>query len=295
MNMKNLLRISDLSKRQITRILSRAGQLKRGKKSNILKDKIIASLFFEPSTRTRLSFETAVLKLSGKIIGFSEPSGTSLNKGESFNDTIKVIAQFADLLIIRHPQPHAVENISKNISKPIINAGDGDNEHPTQTLLDLFAILETQKKLKNLEIAIVGDLKFGRVPHSLAQALQLFNNNIYLVSPKSLKMPKEYLKNIKYIKTDRLHSIIPQMDIIYMTRIQKERFKNMAEYNKIKNYFVLKASDLKNAKNNLKILHALPRINEIARDVDDTKYAYYFEQVKNGVFIRMALLELMMK
>jgi len=293
--MKNLLRISDLSKRQITRILSRAGQLKRGKKSNILKDKIIASLFFEPSTRTRLSFETAVLKLSGKIIGFSEPSGTSLNKGESFNDTIKVIAQFADLLIIRHPQPHAVENISKNISKPIINAGDGDNEHPTQTLLDLFAILETQKKLKNLEIAIVGDLKFGRVPHSLAQALQLFNNNIYLVSPKSLKMPKEYLKNIKYIKTDRLHSIIPQMDIIYMTRIQKERFKNMAEYNKIKNYFVLKASDLKNAKNNLKILHALPRINEIARDVDDTKYAYYFEQVKNGVFIRMALLELMMK
>lgn len=293
--MKNLLRISDLSKQQITKILSRASQFKKGKKSNILENKIIASLFFEPSTRTRLSFEAAVLKLGGKIIGFSDPSCTSLKKGETLKDTIKIISQFTDLLIIRHPEPYSVEKMSKTTSKPIINAGDGDNEHPTQTLLDLFAILETQKKLSNLRIALVGDLKFGRVPHSLIKALRLFNNEIYLISPKSLKMPKEYLKNIKYIEIEKLHSIIPQMDVIYMTRIQKERFKNQAEYNKIKNCFILKAGDLKKAKKNLKVLHALPRINEISPDVDKTKYAYYFEQARNGVFVRMALLELMMK
>ena len=189
--MKNLLRITDLNKKQINSLLFRAREFKNGKKSTALKNIIIASLFFEPSTRTRLSFETAILKLEGKIIGFSDSTNTSLSKGESLEDTITVISQFADLIIMRHPQPHSVENASNFINKPIINAGDGDNEHPTQTLVDLFAILETQKKLSNLNIALVGDLKFGRVPHSLVKALQLYKNNIYLISPKSLKMPKK--------------------------------------------------------------------------------------------------------
>lgn len=292
--MKNLIRIKDLNKQQIIAILNKAKFFKKHHKSSALKNKIIATLFFEPSTRTRLSFETAVLKLGGQVIGFTNSKSTSLEKGESLEDTVRAVSQFADLIVMRHPEAGSVNKVSKVISKPIINAGDGPNEHPTQTLLDLFSIWETQKKLDGLNIAIVGDLKYGRVPHSLVRALAHFKNKIYLVSPSSLKMPRKYLHDINYQERSDLNKIIPDMDIIYMTRIQKERFKNQKEYNKIKGSYILKACDLKNAKRNLKILHALPRVNEIATDVDKTKHAYYFQSVANGVYVRMAILSMML-
>jgi aspartate carbamoyltransferase catalytic subunit len=290
-NIKNLIRIEDLDKKQILSIIKKAADFKKSRKSNCLVNKIGAVLFFEPSTRTRLSFEAAILKLGGKFIGFTDASTTSQTKGESLEDTISIVEKYADFIIIRHPEAGAADRAAAVTKKFVINAGDGANEHPTQTLIDLFAIQETQGKLDNLNIAIAGDLKYGRVPHSLVRALKLFNNKIFLVSPDSLKMPKEYLGNIDYQEKKDLLKILPQMDILYMTRVQKERFKNLSEYNKVKNSFILKKEMLKKVKTNLKILHALPRINEIETDVDKTKHAYYFNQAANGVYVRMAILE----
>jgi len=259
----------------------------------------MGSCFFEPSTRTRLSFESAMLKLGGQVVGFSEPGVTSIKKGESLSDTIQVIGNYVDVIVIRHPLEGAVRHSAEETKVPVINGGDGANQHPTQTLLDLFTIKECQKKLSGLKIALVGDLKYGRTIHSLTQALMYFNPCFYFVAPPSLQMPDYLISGLKKKKIvfsfhDKIEEIVNDVDIIYMTRIQKERFADLLEYEQVKNVFMLTADLLSGAKNNLRIMHPLPRVNEIAKDVDKTKYAYYFQQAKNGIYVRQALLGLVL-
>lgn len=287
---KNIVSITDLSKDDILSILSKAQELEeQGIKPNYA-DKVVGSLFFEPSTRTRLSFETAAQRLGSRIIGFTDAGSTSVKKGETVADTIRMVAGYADAIVMRHNIEGAPRRATQITEIPIINAGDGANQHPTQTLLDLYAILKTQGSLENIHVAIVGDLKYGRTTHSLAQALQLFNCKLTLVAPEELQMQSHYAPNA--IKTAKLEKVIPNADIIYMTRIQKERFPDLVEYERVKSAFLLKKHMLTQAKENLKILHPLPRVDEIDIDVDNTKFAHYFTQATDGVYVRAALLSL---
>jgi aspartate carbamoyltransferase catalytic subunit len=301
MKNKSLISINDYSKEDYLKILEIAELFRNNplEYANLLSDKVIATLFFEPSTRTRLSFESAVQRMGGRIIGFSDPGSSSVQKGESLKDTILTVAQYADLIVIRHPLEGSARWASEVSPVPIINAGDGANQHPTQCLLDLYTIKETQKTLNNLTITFVGDLKYGRTVHSLIQAMSFFNPTFYLVSPDILKLPNEYKlflneKNIKYYESKDLNEVIPLSDIIYITRVQRERFSDPMEYEKVKNAYVLNAQMLKNTKPNLKVLHPLPRVNEISIDVDNTEQAYYFQQALNGVYTRMAIIALIL-
>jgi aspartate carbamoyltransferase catalytic subunit len=295
MKNKSLVSINDFSKEQQLAILERAAGFEKNPTQKILQDYVVATLFCEPSTRTRLSFESAVSRLGGKIIGFSDTSSTSVQKGESLKDTIKTVCCYSDLIVMRHPKEGSARFASEVASVPIINAGDGANQHPTQTLLDMYTIKQTQGRLDNLNIAFVGDLKYGRTVHSLVMALSNFNCTFHLVSPFELKLPSSVKmhikeKNLEYFQYTTLDEVFPKVDILYMTRIQKERFSDPMEYEKIKNSYILTNDMLGNTKPNLKILHPLPRVNEINEDVDDNTKAYYFQQALNGVYVRQALI-----
>ena len=296
---KDIISISDLTKTEVLHILKHARLLKAQPQPTLLKNKVMASCFFEPSTRTRLSFETAMERLGGSVVGFAEAGITSAKKGETIYDSIKIIGQYADVIAMRHPVEGSARRASEATEKPVLNGGDGANQHPTQTLLDLFTVQECQKKLNNLNVALIGDLKYGRTTHSLAQALAHFNTRLYFVAPNKLQMPNyicEELKEkkIKYTMHDKIENIINKVDVVYMTRIQKERFNDPIEYNRVKDVFVLNNKMLNKVKPNLRILHPLPRVNEISTDIDSTKHAYYFQQAANGLFIRQALLGLVL-
>jgi len=292
---KNLISITDYTKEDYLFVLDLAEKFEKNPNQPVLSDKVVGSLFFEPSTRTRLSFETAANRLGARVIGFSNPSATSLQKGESLHDTIMMVSSYADIIVMRHHKDGASRWASEVSPVPVINAGDGANQYPTQCMLDLYSIRKTQGKLENLQIAMVGDLKYGRTVHSLVQAMSNFKAEFHFVSPESLAMPdnvKRYAtkEGLKYHEYRKLEDVIPFADVIYMTRIQKERFPDVLEYEKVKNSYILDASLLQGCKDNMKILHPLPRVNEIAMNVDKTKYAYYFQQAKNGMFVRQALI-----
>ncbi|MDR2815014.1 MAG: aspartate carbamoyltransferase [Prevotellaceae bacterium] len=295
MKMQSLVSITDFSKQNILQTLERAAEFEVNLNQPLLSGKVIATLFFEPSTRTRLSFETAISRLGGRIIGFSDASSTSISKGETLKDTIMMVANYADLIVMRHPLEGAARYASEISRVPIINAGDGANQHPTQTLLDLYSIQKTQGKLDGINIAMVGDLKYGRTVHSLLQALSLFNTHFNFIAPQELAMPKEYKqllesRSVAYEEHTDLAESIGEADIIYMTRVQRERFLDPMEYERVKNVYVLHNKMLNNTKPNVKILHPLPRVNEISADVDSNPKAYYFAQAENGVFARMAVI-----
>lgn len=296
---KNIISIADLSRANLELILQTAHSLKQTPQPELLKNKVVASCFFEASTRTRLSFETAVQRLGGSVIGFDSGGNTSLaQKGETLADSVKVISSYADAFFMRHPQEGAARLASEFTSIPVINGGDGANQHPTQTLLDLFTIYETQDTVDHLNIAFVGDLKYGRTVHSLAQALSHFNCNFFFIAPDALAMPDYILeeldeKGLNYSLHTSIEEVIDDLDILYMTRVQKERFDE-TEYQHIKSAFLLNADMLANVRENLKVLHPLPRVDEIHTNVDDTPYAYYFEQAQNGVYARQALLALLL-
>lgn len=298
---QHIISINDLSRSELEQVLATAAALKANPQPDLLKNKVIASCFFEASTRTRLSFETAIHRLGASSVGFADSSNTSLGKkGETLADTISVIATYADAIVIRHPQEGAARLASEFSGKiPVLNAGDGANQHPTQTLLDLFTIQETQQRLDNLHIAMVGDLKYGRTVHSLTQALAKFSNNrFYFIAPEPLGMPA-YLtdrlneQGIIWSLHETMDEVIPQLDILYMTRVQKERL-DPSEYANQKARFVLKAADLASAKPSMKVLHPLPRVDEIATDVDSTPHAWYFQQAGNGIYARQALLAMVL-
>lgn len=298
---KHIISISELSRQELELIVQTAGQLKAEPKPELIKNKVVASCFFEPSTRTRLSFETAIQRIGGSVIGFDNGGNTSLaNKGETLADSVQIITSYVDAFVMRHPQEGAARLASEfSNGVPVINAGDGSNQHPTQTLLDLFTLYETQGRLDNLNVAFVGDLKYGRTVHSLAQALAKFDNNrFFFVAPDALAMP-DYIceeldeAGVEYSVHSDMESVIPELDILYMTRVQKERF-DPSEYLHIKSAFVLTASMLENARENMKVLHPLPRVDEITTDVDKTPHAYFFQQANNGVYAREALLALVL-
>lgn len=292
---KSLISIQDFTKEEILHILDVAEEFEKNKSQTFLSDKVIACIFFEPSTRTRLSFETASNRLGARVIGFSDAANTSVRKGESLKDTIKMVSNYADLIVMRHPIEGSARYASEVASVPVINAGDGANQHPTQTLLDLYTIRQTQGRLDNIDINMVGDLKYGRTVHSLLQAMSHFSPTFTFTSPEELMMPKEYKdfldeKGIPYKETSELTQHLDTTDILYMTRIQQERFTDPMEYDKVKNVYSLNSSMLANVKPNMKILHPLPRLHEIAEDVDETPYAYYFKQAENGMYVRMAII-----
>ncbi|MBP7220067.1 MAG: aspartate carbamoyltransferase [Paludibacteraceae bacterium] len=295
MKSNGLVSIDDYTKEDILRILDLAAQFEKNPNTKLLEGKVIATLFFEPSTRTRLSFETAVNRLGGRVIGFSDAATSSSSKGETLKDTIKMVSNYVDLIVMRHPVEGAARYASEVASVPIINAGDGANQHPTQTMLDLYSIKKTQGRLDNLIISMVGDLKYGRTVHSLLMAMRYFNPTYHFVSPPELRIPEQYKlfcdKNkISYDELEDINSILPVSDILYMTRVQQERFTDLIEYEKVRNTYTLRNSMLDVTKDNLRILHPLPRITEIADDVDENPKAYYFEQARNGVFARQAVI-----
>lgn len=295
---RDILSIKDLSLEQVRLILDTAKRFKQHPIAKSLQDKIIAHCFFEPSTRTRLSFESASLRLGGDVLGFSSDEGLSIKKGETLSDTIKVISAYADLIIMRHAQEGAARLAASVSDKPIINAGDGANQHPTQALVDLFTIEECQNRLDGLSIAFVGDLKYGRTIHSLTQACMLFDMRLYLVAPEMLALPESVCddlkkRGIRFSFHQTIEEVIPKVDILYMTRIQQERFGE-SEYHIVKSKYILTPELLKRAKPTMKILHPLPRVNEIDVAVDKTPYAHYFEQAANGVCVRQALLTLLL-
>ncbi len=292
---RNLISITDFSKEEYIEVLDIAEGFEQNPKQRILSDKVVATLFFEPSTRTRLSFESAANQLGARIIGFSDPGGTSVQKGESLHDTIVMVSSYADLIVMRNPKEGSSRYASEVATVPVINAGDGANQHPTQCMLDLYSIRKTQGTLDNLNIALVGDLKYGRTVHSLVQAMCNFNATFHLVSPTELKLPSSVKMSIKdaglnYYQYTDIRSIIPIADIIYMTRVQRERFPDPLEYERVKDSCILSADMLEGCKPNMRVLHPLPRVNEITTDVDKTPYAYYFRQAQNGVYVRQALM-----
>lgn len=292
---KSLISIQDFTKDEILHVLDVASEFEKNKVQTFLKDKVIACIFFEPSTRTRLSFETASKRLGARVIGFSDTKNTSMRKGESLKDTIKMVSNYVDLIIMRHPLEGSARYASEVASVPVINAGDGANQHPSQTLLDLYTIRQTQGRLENIDINMVGDLKYGRTVHSLLQALSHFSPSFTFTAPDELKMPDEYKeflneKHLPYRETADLSEYLNDTDILYMTRIQQERFTDPVEYEKVKNVYSLNASMLGNVRKNMKILHPLPRLQEINEDVDSTPYASYFKQAENGMYVRMAII-----
>lgn len=296
MNANSLVSIADLSKDELLHLLRQAEYFEKHPNSKILDGKVVATLFFEPSTRTRLSFETAVNRLGGRVIGFSDASTTSSSKGETLHDTIKMVSNYVDIIVMRHYLEGAARYASEVTNVPVVNAGDGANQHPSQTMLDLYSIYKTQGRLTDLTITMVGDLKYGRTVHSLLQAMSFFNPKFNFVACNELQMPQEYLKfcdehGLKYtITTEFSADIINQSDILYMTRVQRERFSDIMEYEKVKNLYTLSNSMLEGSRDNLRILHPLPRVNEIAYDVDSNPKAYYFDQARNGLYARQAIL-----
>jgi aspartate carbamoyltransferase catalytic subunit len=292
---KSLVSIIDYTKDEYLKILDLAAKFEQQPKQKILEGYVVATLFFEPSTRTRLSFESAVNQLGGKIIGFSDIGTTSVTKGETLNDTIKIVCNYCDLIVMRHPLEGSARYASEVSSVPVVNAGDGANQHPTQTLLDMYSIKKTQGKLDDLNIFMVGDLKYGRTVHSLLMAMSQFRTTFHFISPDELKMPDEYKQHLdelglKYYEHKDFTDIIAEADILYMTRVQKERFSDPIEYERVKNVYILKNHMLDNTKDNLKVLHPFPRVNEITEDVDNNMKAYYFTQARNGVFTRQAII-----
>jgi len=293
---KDLISITDYSKEDYLRILELAADFEKNPNQRLLEGKVVASLFFEPSTRTRLSFETAINRLGGRIIGFSDAGSSSVSKGETLHDTTRMVSNYVDLIVMRHPLEGSSRYAAEVASVPVINAGDGANQHPTQTLLDMYSILKTQGTLDNINIFMIGDLKYGRTVHSLLMAMSQFENPVFnFIAPEELAMPEEYKlflkeKGIRYFEHTEINENINHADIIYMTRVQKERFMDPIEYEKVKNVYILRNSMLQNTKPNMRILHPLPRINEIHPDVDSNEKAYYFEQARNGVFTRQAII-----
>lgn len=296
MKRESLVSITDFSKEEILDLLQKASRFEANPNQKILEGKVVATLFFEPSTRTRLSFETAVNRLGGKVIGFSDASTTSSSKGETLKDTIMMVSNYADIIVMRHYLEGAARYASEIAPVPIVNAGDGANQHPSQTMLDLYSIYKTQGTLDNLNIYLVGDLKYGRTVHSLLMAMRHFNPTFHFIAPTELRMPEEYKlycqeHNIKYIEhTDFTEDTIADADILYMTRVQRERFTDLMEYERVKDLYILNGKMLGKTRPNLRILHPLPRVNEITYDVDESPKAYYFQQAQNGLYAREAIL-----
>jgi aspartate carbamoyltransferase catalytic subunit len=297
---RDIVSIKDFSRKEINYLLNRSQAMEpiARKGSDALKGKILATLFFEPSTRTRLSFEAAMLKLGGSTIGFAEAEIASVRKGENLADTVRTVENYADIIALRHPLEGAAKLAAEFSKVPILNAGSGAEEHPTQAFMDLYTIQKEKGKIDGLRIAMVGDLRYGRTVHSLAYALSLYNIELYLISPESLRMRREVIRAIKdkiSIAEDKnLEKIIPQIDVLYVTRIQKERFPDPAEYAKVKGIYRIDLNTLKTAKKDMIILHPLPRVDEIASEVDSKPQARYFQQVWNGIVVRMALLALVL-
>ncbi len=302
--MKNLIGIEDFSKEEIDELIKVSKDIISNKEKYLekCKGKILATLFFEPSTRTRLSFESAMLSLGGSVLGFSSADSSSTQKGETLADTIKVVSGYSDIIAMRHPKEGAPIVAANNSKVPIINAGDGGHNHPTQTLLDLLTIVQEKGRLDNFTVGLCGDLKFGRTVHSLIVALSRYDNiKFVLISPSELKIP-EYLKqdlldkkNIEYIETKNLEECIDKLDILYMTRVQKERFLNEEEYVRLKDVYILDKQKLEKAKEDLCILHPLPRVNEIATEIDNDPRAAYFRQAEYGKYMRMAIILKLLK
>ena len=302
--MKNLIGIEDFSKEEIDELIKVSKDIINNKEKYLekCKGKILATLFFEPSTRTRLSFESAMLSLGGSVLGFSSADSSSTQKGETLADTIKVVSGYSDIIAMRHPKEGAPIVAASNSRVPIINAGDGGHNHPTQTLLDLLTIVQEKGRLDNFTVGLCGDLKFGRTVHSLIVALSRYDNiKFVLISPNELKIP-EYLKqdfldkkNIEYVETENLEECIDKLDILYMTRVQKERFLNEEEYVRLKDVYILDKQKLEKAKEDLCILHPLPRVNEISTEIDNDPRACYFRQAEYGKYMRMAIILKLLK
>ncbi len=294
--MDHLVTIEQCSAADILRILDRAELFEQNPNRPLLDGKVVATLFFEPSTRTRLSFETAVNRLRGRVVGFSDAKTSSSAKGESLKDTISMVGNYADLIIMRHYLEGAARYASEVSPVPIVNAGDGANQHPSQTLLDLYSIRKTQGTLFDKTIAMVGDLKYGRTIHSLIEGMSHFRPRFIFVSPEELALPDEYRQyckenNLPFVETHDFDSeVIDHCDILYMTRVQRERFTDMEEYERVKNVYVLDNEMLKNSRPNLRVLHPLPRVGEIATDVDDNPKAYFIQQAKNGLYTRQSII-----
>lgn len=293
---RSLVSIANLSKDKIMYLIYMAQEFEKHPNRKILDDRVVATLFFEPSTRTRLSFETAANRLGARVIGFTDPKVTSSTKGETLKDTIMMVSNYADVIVMRHYLEGAARYASEVSPVPVINAGDGANQHPTQTMLDLYSIYKTQGTLENLNIYLVGDLKYGRTVHSLIMALRHFNPTLHFIAPEELSLPNEYKdfckeNNIKFEEHNDFNAdVISNADILYMTRVQRERFTDPMEYERVKDVYILRASMLEKARENMKILHPLPRVNEIAYDVDNDPHAYYFEQARNGLYARQAII-----
>ena len=292
---QDFVTISKLSRESIMGLIRMAGEFEKHPNRELLKGKVVATLFYEPSTRTRLSFETAANRLGARVIGFSDAKASSVSKGETLKDTILMVSNYADIIAMRHYIEGAAQYAAEVAPIPIINAGDGAHEHPSQCLLDLYSIHKTQGTLENLNIYLVGDLKYGRTVHSLITAMRHFNPTFHFVAPKELAMPNEYKiycreHNIKFQEHTAFNEkVIADADIIYMTRVQKERFSDLMEYERVKNVYVLRNDMLKNVKENMRILHPLPRVTEIAYDVDENPHAYYIQQAQNGLYAREAI------
>ncbi|MBP5643190.1 MAG: aspartate carbamoyltransferase [Bacteroidales bacterium] len=293
---RSIVSIADYSHEKIQYLLDMAQEMEAHPNRKILEGKVVATLFFEPSTRTRLSFETAANRLGARVIGFADPKATSSTKGETLKDTIKMVSNYADVIVMRHRLEGAAKYASEVTDTPIINAGDGANLHPSQTMLDLYSIYKTQGRLEDLNIYMVGDLKYGRTVHSLLMALSTYNPTFHFIAPKELEMPNEYKmyceqKGVNYIEQrDFTAETIADADIIYMTRVQRERFTDLMEYERVKDAYILRKTMLEGCRTNMKILHPLPRVNEIERSIDNSPHAYYFEQAGNGLFAREALI-----
>ena len=295
MKKHNFVTIADLSREEIMYLIEMAQEFEKHPNRELLKGKVVATLFFEPSTRTQLSFQTAANRLGARVIGFSDAKTSSTTKGETLKDTILMVSNYADIIAMRHYIEGAAQYASEIAPIPLVNAGDGAHMHPSQCLLDLYSIYKTQGTLDNLNIYLVGDLKYGRTVHSLITAMRHFNPTFHFVAPKELAMPSEYklyckAHNINYQEHTAFNEkVIADADIIYMTRVQKERFSDLMEYERVKNVYILKNDMLSNVKDNLRILHPLPRVNEIAYDVDDNPHAYYIQQAQNGLYAREAI------
>ena len=296
--MRHLIDPLDFTQQEITPLLDLADRIHDDPAAyqDVATHKKLATLFYEPSTRTRLSFESAMLRLGGKTLGFAGAQLSSASKGETVADTARVVSNYADIIVMRHHLEGAARYASEVTTVPIVNAGDGANQHPSQTMLDLYSIYKTQGTLENLNIFLVGDLKYGRTVHSLLMAMRHFNPTFHFIAPDELRMPEEYKiycreHNIKYVEhTDFTEEIIADADILYMTRVQRERFTDLMEYERVKNVYILRNKMLEHTRPNLRILHPLPRVNEIAYDVDDNPKAYYFQQAQNGLYAREAIL-----
>lgn len=292
----SLVSIAELSREKILYLMELAQEFEQRPNRKLLDGRIVATLFFEPSTRTRLSFETAAHRLGASVIGFTDPKVTSSTKGETLKDTIMMVANYSDVIVMRHFLEGAALYASELTQTPVVNAGDGAHQHPSQTLLDLYTMLQTQGRLDELNIHLVGDLKYGRTVHSLIMAMRHFNPTFHFIAPKELAMPEEYKQycnkhGIKFVEHEEFNeNTIAEADIIYMTRVQRERFSDLMEYERVKDVYILRGDMLGKAKENMRILHPLPRVNEITQDVDDTPHAYYFQQALNGLYAREAIL-----